>query len=150
MLTGSELITLVKENPDLNRTQLAKAAGYVRTTEEGKEQVLVQKFYDNLLAAQGLSIKKGVLGGRRGKTAQHVTTVHKSGILLVGKVYTSEFGAEPGDVFGIEVREDGIWLPLQERDAALRTVASNCAVTAPAPVEEEEELEEEELLAVAA
>lgn len=120
MLTGPDLIKLVKDNPELNRTQLAKAAGYVRLADDGKEQVLVQRFYDALLTAQGLPIKKGTPGAGVGKKAQHKTTVHKTGILLVGKVYTEEFGAEPGDVFGIEVREDGIWLPLQERDVELR------------------------------
>ena len=120
MLTGPDLIKLVKDNPELNRTQLAKAAGYVRLTDDGKEQVLVQRFYDALLTAQGLPIKKGTPGAGVGKKAQHKTTVHKTGILLVGKVYTDEFGAEPGDVFGIEVREDGIWLPLRERDVEVR------------------------------
>ena len=121
MLSGAELIQFVKSNPDLNRSQLAKGAGYIRVTEEGKEQVLVQKFYDSLLAAQGMPIKKGTPGGTSpGKKAKHETTVHKTGILLVGAVYTAEFGAEPGDTFGIEVRDDGIWLPLKERDVAVR------------------------------
>lgn len=132
MLTGAELIALVKANPEMNRTQLAKTAGYVQTKEDGKKKVLVQKFYDALLEAQGLAIKNGHPGIGNGKTAQHLTTVHKSGILLVGKSYTKEFGAEPGDVFGIEVREDGIWLPLKERDLELRKEAAECAVTAAA------------------
>lgn len=119
MLTGPQLIQLVKSNPDLNRSQLAKKAGYVRTTDEGKEQILVQRFYDALLTAQGMPIKKGK-PGTGGKTAQHETTIHKSGILLVGKTYTAEAGFEPGDAFGIEMREDGIWLPLKERDVAAR------------------------------
>lgn len=120
MLVGAELIDFVKQNPEMNRSQLAKGAGYVRTTEDGKEQVLVQKFYDSLLTAQGMPIKKGKPGAGLGKRAQHETTVHKSGILLIGKVYTAEFGAEPGDTFGIEVRDDGIWLPLKERDVTVR------------------------------
>lgn len=121
MLTGSQLIQLVKSNPDLNRSQLAKKAGYVRTTDEGKEQILVQRFYDALLTAQGMPIKKGKTGAG-GKTAQYETSVHKSGILLVGKTYTAEAGFEPGDVFGIEVREDGIWLPLKERELVERRI----------------------------
>lgn len=120
MLTGSELTAFVKANPDLNRTQLARKAGYVSKTAEGKNKVLVQQFYDALLTAQGLPIRNGHPGIGNGKTAQHMTTVHKSGIILVGKAYTKQFGAEAGDVFGIEVREDGIWLPLKERDVEVR------------------------------
>lgn len=151
MLTGPELIKLVKDNPDLNRTQVAKAAGYVRTTEEGKEQVLIQRFYDAVLTAQGMPIKKGKSGMSVGKKAQHKTTVHATGILLVGRVYTTQFGAEPGDVFGIEVREDGIWLPLLERDLEVRTVGGvdTAASVVPAgePQDELEDADEEELVA---
>lgn len=124
MLTGSELIAFVKDNSDLNRTQLARKAGYVSQTADGKTKVLVQQFYDALLSAQGLPIRNGHPGIGNRKTAQHMTTVHKSGILLVGRAYTKEFGAEPGDVFGIEVREDGIWLPLKERDLGVRKQAA--------------------------
>jgi hypothetical protein len=136
MLTGSQLIQLVKSNPDLNRSQLAKKAGYVRTTDEGKEQILVQRFYDALLTAQGMPIKKGKTGAG-GKTAQYETSVHKSGILLVGKTYTAEAGFEPGDVFGIEVRDDGIWLQLKERDVAARKDTTAKSETAAAAAKSE-------------
>lgn len=130
MLTGSDLIQFVKANPDFNRSQLARGAGYVATTESGKTKVLVQQFYDALLEAQGMPIKNGHPGITNGKAAKHMTTVHKSGILLIGKTYVAEFGAEPGDVFGIEVREDGIWMPLKERDVDLRkqNPVSECSV----------------------
>lgn len=145
MLQGKDLIEFVKENPELNRTQLARKAGYVTTTPEGKKKVLVQQFYDAVLEAQGLPIKNGHPGIGSGKNAQYLTTVHKSGILLVGKSYTNEFGAEPGDVFGIEIREDGIWLPLKERDVEVRKQApAECAM----PVVVQEEEEEDELVAV--
>jgi hypothetical protein len=114
MLTGQQLLALVKANPDMTRTELAKEAGYVRTTDDGKEQVLLQQFYDACFEAHGTPIKSG--RGLKGKSAQYETTVHQSGILLIGKTYTKEFGADFGDTFGIEVREDGIWLPLKERD----------------------------------
>lgn len=146
MLTGKALIALVKDNPDLNRSQLARKAGYMTELKNGKVKPNVQGFYDALLEAQGLSIKNGQPGIGAGKAAQYLTTVHKSGVLLVGKVYTNEFGAEPGDVFGIEVRDDGIWLPLKERDVELRKQTVGVACPAPGSEEEEEE-EEEELVA---
>lgn len=142
MLQGSELIAFVKANPELNRTQLACKAGYVTQTPEGKKKVLVQQFYDAVLEAQGLPIKNGHPGIGSGKNAQYLTTVHKSGILLVGKSYTGEFGAEPGDVFGIEIREDGIWLALKERDVEVRKQAVPAECTIPAAEAEEEDEEE--------
>lgn len=115
MLTGKELLQHVKSNFNMSRTELAKSAGYVKKTEEGKEHVLVHQFYDACFEAHGTPIKSG--RGRSGMTAQYETSVHQSGVLLVGKTYLQEFGAEYGDIFGIEVREDGIWLPLKERPA---------------------------------
>lgn len=128
MLTGPELIKLVKANPEANRSQLAKLAGYVSVSEkDGKERLLLMKFQDALLEAHGTTIKKGNPGAG-GKAARYETTVHASGVLLIGKTYTQEFSAEPGDTFGIEVREDGIWLPLLERDAEARAkVATKAA-----------------------
>ena len=122
MLSGDLLLQLVKGNPDLSRTELAKKAGYVRVTEDGKEQVLLQQFYDACFTAHGTPIKSG--RGLHGKPVAYQTTVHQSGILLIGNSYTKEFGADPGDVFGIEVREDGIWLPLKERDPQPKTKAA--------------------------
>ncbi len=143
MLKEKALIAFVKDNPELNRTQLARKAGYVSAGKDGKVKVQVQAFYDALVEAQGLSIKNGHPGIGSGKNAQYMTTVHKSGILLVGKSYTSEFGAESGDVFGIEIREDGIWLPLKERDVEVRKQAECSLAAIEAEEEEDEELVED-------
>jgi hypothetical protein len=107
MLTGQELIDFVKANEDINKTELAKAAGYVRETESGKEQVLVKVFYDALLTAQGLNIK---VGKAPGKTAQFETTVHKNGAVLLGRTYTERFGINPGEVLKIVIEDDAIRL----------------------------------------
>ena len=138
MLTGAALIKLVKDNPELNRSQLARKAGYMTETKEGKSKPAIQLFYDALLEAQGLTIRNGHPGIGGGKVSQNLTTVHKSGILLVGKSYVKDFGGEPGDVFGIEVRDDGIWLPLKEREVELRKVVADA---------EEEEEDDEALVA---
>lgn len=115
MLKGDKLLQLIKSNPEMTKTELAREAGYVKTTDEGKEHVLLQQFYDACFEAHGTPIKSG--RGTAGKARGYETSVHQSGILLVGKSYLQEFGAEYGDIFGIEVREDGIWLPLKERPA---------------------------------
>lgn len=137
MIKGKELVAFVQANPEMSRTQLARSAGYLGVSKTGKPRVLVQAFYDALTEAQGLSIKNGHPGIGAGKAAQYATTVHKSGIVLVGKAYTAEFGAEPGDVFGIEIREDGIWLQLKERDLQVRKMAAPAVSSVPAEEEED-------------
>lgn len=111
MLTGADLVSFVQENPNLNQKELARAAGYVRTTETGKEQVLSKRFYQELLAARGVSLH---VGKASGKTARFETTVHKNGVILVGKTYVEQFGVEPGDVMTIQLEEDGIKLIPQD------------------------------------
>ena len=107
MLTGSELLAFVKANPGLNQQQLAVGAGYTRVTKKGVEQTLVKGFYHALLAAQGTEI---ALGKGKGKTASYFTTVHRSGVILLGKTYSKHFGLESGDELEISVEEDCIRL----------------------------------------
>jgi hypothetical protein len=107
MLTGQELLAFVKQNPDMDQLELAKAAGYVRVTDNGKERFMTKQLCEALLEAKGVSIR----GTKRpGKTAQFATKVHKNGIILVGKTYSEKFGVEPGDVLDIEIEEDCIRL----------------------------------------
>lgn len=107
MLTGADLITFVKENDGMNQMELAKGAGYVRTTKTGKDQVLVKQFYNSLLAAKGMPIP---VGRTPGKAAQYATSVHKSGVILLGKTYAEKFGLKPGDGLQIEVQDECIKL----------------------------------------
>jgi hypothetical protein len=107
MLVGQELVSFVKANPDLNQQELAEEAGYSRVTKTGRKQLLVKRFYHALLAAQGTKIS---VGKALGKTASYSTTVHKSGIILLGKTYSEKFGLEPGDVLDIDVEGDCIRL----------------------------------------
>lgn len=121
MLTGSDLISFVQENEDLNQMELARGAGYTRVTKTGKEQVLVKKFYNELLAAKGMPI---ALGKTPGKSALYQTSVHKSGVILLGKTYSEKFGAEPGDMLRIEIQEDCIKLVPRFAQAQGRVVAA--------------------------
>jgi hypothetical protein len=118
MLVGQGLIDYVKENELLTQTDLARGAGYVRQTRSGKEQVLVKQFYNALLAAKGMEI---VVGKAPGKAAQFETTVHKSGVILLGKTYSKQFGLNPGDVLDIVIEDDAIQLvprPVQKATAS--------------------------------
>lgn len=108
MLTGADLINFVKANPQLTQRQLAKAAGYTRTSaESGKEQILEKAFYQALLRANGMELQTGK---PTGKTARYETTVHRSGVVLVGKTYVNRFGLKPGDELVIALEDDSIRL----------------------------------------
>lgn len=107
MLVGTELIKFVQDNPSLNQMELARGAGYVRTTRKGVEQVLVKRFYNALLAAKGMPIS---VGKTPGKSALFETTVHKNGVILLGSTYSQKFGLEPGDKLQIVLENDEIRL----------------------------------------
>jgi hypothetical protein len=102
MLTGEELIAFVEANPGVSETDLALAAGYVRTTTTGKLQVLKKAFIAAVLATKGLKV--GADPKRdRGKSASYKTSVHRNGIMLLGRTYGQVAGFEPGDRLAITV-----------------------------------------------
>ena len=107
MLSGEELLSYVQRNERLNQQELAEGAGYTRVTKTGRRQVLVKQFYNALLAAQGMDIP---VGKSPGKVAAFETTVHRSGVILLGKTYSQKFGLEPGDTLEIEIDGDAIRL----------------------------------------
>lgn len=107
MLSGNELIAFVKENADMEQTELARAAGFVSVTATGKERVMAKQFCEALLQAKGVSIKSAK---KPGKSAQYTTTVHKTGVILVGKTYVEKFGVEVGDELDIVIERDCIQL----------------------------------------
>lgn len=107
MLTGQELLAFVKANPDMDQTELARAAGYVRLTAKGDERLLTKQMCEELLLAKGVPLK---INKKPGKVAQYATTVHRTGALLVGKTYTKAFGSAPGDEFQIVLEDDCIRL----------------------------------------
>lgn len=107
VLTGEELLNFVTEHEDMPTPDLVKAAGYTRQTKSGKLQLLTKPFYDALLKARGVSLKQPKATG---KLPTFETSVHESGIVLVGKTYTNRFGLQPGDVLHIELGESDIRL----------------------------------------
>ena len=119
MLKDDDLISFVQANPGVSETDLARGAGYVRTTTTGKPQVLKKLFMANLLAAKGLKV--GAEPSReRGKTAQYVTTVHTNGLMLLGRTYSSDAGFEPGDKLTISTAPGEVKVTLlQKADEAL-------------------------------
>lgn len=126
MLVGAELVAFCKSNDTLNQMELARGAGYVRTTRTGREQVLVKQFYNALLAARGMPIS---VGKTPGKSAQFRTSVHASGVILLGKTYAADFGLKPGDELEIVLDADCIKLvPASVKPAA--TSAKKLSISA--------------------
>lgn len=107
MLTGQELLSLVKANGDMDQTELAREAGYVKVSDKGNERLLITQFHAALLEAKGVKLKTNK---KPGKTAKFTTTVHRNGVILVGKTYSEKFGVEPGDELQIVIEQDSIRL----------------------------------------
>ena len=105
MLTGSDLLTKVKELGDVSKSDLVRAAGYVSTKKNGGERLNFTAFYEALLEAKGVSLgTTGVAGiGKGGRKLSYVATVQGNGNLLIGKAYTALLDLKTGDEFGIKL-----------------------------------------------
>ncbi|MCP9791361.1 AbrB family transcriptional regulator [Vulcanococcus limneticus] len=105
MLTGTDLLTKVKELGDASKSDLVRSCGYVSTKKDGSERLNFTAFYEALLEAKGISLGetggKGV--GKGGRKLSYVATVQGNGNLLVGKAYTAMLDLQPGDEFEIKL-----------------------------------------------
>ena len=100
LLTGRELLALVKDNPEIkNRSVLARMAGYERTTRKGDIVADLGRFTDAVLEAKGVKFDSET----RGRAAANETTVHKNGSVLIGAIYSKQAGIGPGDTLSITV-----------------------------------------------
>ena len=105
MLTGSDLLTKVKELGDVSKSDLVKACGYVSTKKNGGDRLNFTAFYEALLEAKGVSLgETGVAGiGKGGRKLSYVATVQGNGNLLIGKAYTALLDLKSGDEFEIKL-----------------------------------------------
>ena len=101
MLTGTELLTAVKEFGDGSKSALVKSCGYVSTKKDGSDRLNFTAFYEALLEAKGVSLGDGSLVGKGGRKLSYVATVQGNGNLLIGKAYTAMLNLKPGDDFDI-------------------------------------------------
>ena len=105
MLTGSELLSKVKELGDVSKSDLVRSTGYVSTKKDGTERLNFTAFYEALLEAKGVSLGDGVGKGKGkgGRTLSYVATVQGNGNLLIGKAYTALLDLQPGDEFELKL-----------------------------------------------
>ena len=112
-ITGKKLIAFVRENPGLTKGELAQEAGFMRLNKNQELVADLKNFEAHLLEAHGTPIMQS----RVTRSAAYETSVHASGIILVGANYLTEFGVGPGDRFNIEIQPEGVFLRLAERVA---------------------------------
>ena len=110
MLTGTELLTKVKELGDVSKTELATQCGYVSKKKDGSDRVNFTAFYEALLGAKGIELGGGAAIGKGGRKLSYVATVQGNGNLLVGKAYTAMLDLNPGDEFEIKLGKKAIRL----------------------------------------
>lgn len=112
MLTGSDLLSKVKDLGDVSKSDLVRACGYVSTKKDGGERLNFTAFYEALLEAKGVTLaadgKAGV--GKGGRKLSYVATVQGNGNLLIGKAYTAMLDLKPGDNFEIKLGKKAIRL----------------------------------------
>jgi hypothetical protein len=103
MLTGTDLLTKVKELGDVSKSDLVRSCGYVSSKKDGADRLNFTAFYEALLEAKGVSLGDGGSKGTPGRKLSYVATVQGNGNLLVGKAYTAQLGLQPGDEFEIKL-----------------------------------------------
>ena len=110
MLTGTELLTKVKELGDVSKTELATQCGYVSKKKDGSDRVNFTAFYEALLGAKGVELGGNASLGVGGRKLSYIAKVQGNGNLLVGKAYTAMLGLEPGAEFEIKLGKKAIRL----------------------------------------
>ena len=110
MLTGTDLLTKVKELGDVSKTELATQCGYVSKKKDGSDRVNFTAFYEALLGAKGVELGGNASLGVGGRKLSYIAKVQGNGNLLVGKAYTAMLGLEPGAEFEIKLGKKAIRL----------------------------------------
>ena len=125
MLTGTDLLTKVKDLGDVSKSDLVKECGYVSSKKDGGERLNFTAFYEALLDAKGVNLSgNGAAIGKGGRKLSYVAKVQGNGNLLIGKAYTAMRNLEPGDEFDIKLGKKAIRL-IPMGDAAEHSEAAD-------------------------
>ena len=124
MLTGTDLLTKVKDLGDVSKSDLVKECGYVSSKKDGGERLNFTAFYEAQLDAKGVNLSgNGAAIGKGGRKLSYVAKVQGNGNLLIGKAYTAMLNLEPGDEFDIKLGKKAIRL-IPTGDAAEHSEAA--------------------------
>ena len=111
MLTGSDLLSKVKDLGDVSKSDLVRACGYVSEKKDGGDRLNFTAFYEALLEAKGINFASGGAAiGKGGRKLSYTAKVQGNGNLLVGKAYTAMLGLAPGAEFDIKLGKKAIKL----------------------------------------
>ena len=103
-MVGDELLSFVKRNGNLSKTEMAQATGYVSTTKDGALRCNITAMTDALVQATGIVIGGASSGrGPGGRKLSYTARVQGNKNLLVGAAYTKQLGLEPGAEFDIKI-----------------------------------------------
>jgi len=106
-MVGDELLTFVKKNTQLGKTELALATGYTSQTKTGETRARITAMLDALTEASGIHIgatnnKKGVAG----RSLSYKARVQGNGNIILGKAYGAVLGLAVGEEFEIKLNKN--------------------------------------------
>ena len=111
MLTGTDLLSKVKDLGDVSKSDLVRACGYVSEKKDGGDRLNFTAFYEALLEAKGINLSTGGPAvGKGGRKLSYTAKVQGNGNLLIGKAYTAMLGLETGAEFDIKLGKKAIKL----------------------------------------
>ena len=111
MLTGSDLLSKVKDLGDVSKSDLVRACGYVSEKKNGGDRLNFTAFYEALLEAKGINFASGGGAiGKGGRKLSYTARVQGNGNLLIGKAYTAMLGLEVGAEYDIKLGQKAIRL----------------------------------------
>ena len=111
MLTGTDLLTKVKDLGDVSKSDLVRSCGYVSDKKDGGERLNFTAFYEALLEAKGINFTAGGAAiGKGGRKLSYIAKVQGNGNLLIGKAYTAMLNLEAGDECEIKLGKKAIRL----------------------------------------
>ena len=111
MLTGTDLLSKVKDLGDVSKSDLVRACGYVSEKKDGGDRLNFAAFYEALLEAKGINLAAGGPAvGKGGRKLSYTAKVQGNGNLLIGKAYTALLDLNVGDEFEIKLGKKQIRL----------------------------------------
>ena len=104
-LEGSDLLAFYNEQlaAGLAHAEIAKAAGYYTVTSKGAERLMLARFNEKFLAAQGHDLGPGKSrGSGRSRAGLSQAKVTGNGSLLVSHLAVQNCGGVQGQIFQVE------------------------------------------------
>jgi hypothetical protein len=96
-LVGSDLLALVKENPELDTEACALRAGYSRVTRSGTTAPDLRSFSEAMFRAHGTPLAPA----KRRRLSADTTSVHKNGLVVLSWAHIKKLGVGQTDVLNV-------------------------------------------------